>query len=101
MKIKLKTKEQLIEEFGFEKSIPGTSSFYNNLNYEWVITSIEERFLGKEIEVKKIEKETIVHPTLRKNYTHYSIVETHDFRLYWHELWFEHEEFIDEREFRI
>ncbi len=97
MIVKLKTLEKLIEEFGFKESFKGLE----DPSKKWFITNVERRMLGTKIEVEelKIEKiknlEVIPYP-----YTHYSKGDN-IINLYWHELWFEPEEFIDEREFRI
>ncbi len=91
MIVKLKTLEQLIEEFGFEEEDGGLfKTKYKN--YKWVISDLEMKYLGKEIEVENIG---FVH----SNYTHVSNKEKTI--LGWHELWFEPVEFIDESEFKI
>ena len=87
MKVKLKTAEQLIEEFGFE---------YNGYRYKtkfngmfWSINNSMLKYLGNEIEVKEF--------ILSINYTHKGLYT----EWYWHELWFEPNDFFKEDEFKI
>ena len=92
MIVRLKTIEQLIEEFGFE---------YNGYEYytttfdkmHWCISKTMLKQLGDEIEVEKFYE--------YNNYTHID----NRIRYLWHELWFEPKfvpiEFINEKEFEI
>ena len=91
MKVKLKTAEQLKEEFGFK---------FNGIYYEttfngmyWCISKMMFKQLGDEIEVEKLENDP--------DYTHYD----NNIGYLWHELWFEPVfmpiEFINEVEFEI
>ena len=83
MRVKLKTFDQLIEEFGFK--FDGTY---------WRINKIMLKYLGKEIEVEELENKNWI-------YTHYD----NEIKCYWHESWFEPVfipiEFINEDEFEI
>ena len=90
MIVKLKTLEQLEEEFGFEYDGCDYTTTFNGMF--WLINDLMFEQLGKEIEVEK-----------RKSwyYTHYD----NNIGYWWNELWFEPEfvsiEFINEDEFEI
>ena len=91
MKVKLKTAEQLKEEFGFEYNGSYYETTFNDMY--WIIGNSMFEQLGKEIKVE----ENIGNI----NYTHYG----DDIGYLWHELWFEPVftpiEFINEVEFEL
>ncbi len=91
MKVKLKTEEQLIEEFNFKKRDydMGLETFHDNK--KWVITPLQLKFLGKVVKVELIEG--------LPQYTH--IHEIDGLVLGLHELWFEPYKFIYKEEFEI
>ena len=93
MKVKLKTLEQLEEEFGFKFYESRYLTKFNNMDW-WIDKDMFE-YLGKEIEVKKIDGS--------RDYTHCGII--NHIKWGWHELWFEPEfvpiEFIKENEFEL
>ena len=85
MKVKLKTIEQLEKEFEFKYN-----GYYYTTNFNnWCITDLMLKYLGKEIEVKKLETYF--------DYTHYD----NEIKCYWHESWFEPNDFFKEDEFEI
>ncbi len=91
MKAKLKTLERLKKEFGFKEDVMGIALHAKYKNHRWFILKEEMKYLGKEIEVGEFTK--------KGNYTHIS--KGKNWVCYWHELWFEAEDFIDESEFNI
>ena len=98
MKVKLKTIEQLIEEFGFKSSGRDYRTNFNGMH--WHIHESMFRYLGNDVNVERLEEEI-------KKTTYYTHRNTDCGRhgWYWHELWFEPEfvpiEFINEDEFEI
>ena len=90
MKVKLKTLEQLKEEFGFEFNKLYCETCFNGMR--WIISYPMFKQLGKVIEVEKIDGD--------KDYTHCD-----NEGYLWHELWFEPVftpiEFINEDEFEL
>ena len=90
MIVKLKTIEQLIEEFGFEYDEECYTTEFNDMF--WFINNTMFKQLGKEIEVEKIEYDSF-------NYTHRGKI--NDIKWYWHKLWFEPNDFFKEDEFEI
>ena len=89
MMVKIKTAEQLIEEFGFKSSGKSYLIKYNDMN--WFISNTMSQHLGKIVEVEKIEDDV--------NYTHRGMI--NEFYWLWHELWFEPSDFFKEKEFEI
>ena len=91
MIVKLKTIEQLEEEFGFKFNGKYYTTIFNEML--WGISKTMFKQLDKEIEVEKLEDGI--------NYTHYD----NEIGCYWHESWFEPEfvpiDFIKEDEFEI
>ena len=91
MKVRLKTEEQLKEEFGFKFDGTYYETTFNNMS--WCINHLMLKYLGKEIEVEE-DIESI-------NYTHYG----DDIGYFWHELWFESKfipiDFIKKDEFEL
>ena len=92
MKVKLKTIEQLREEFGFNLDGRYYITKFNDMF--WRINSSMLKQLGKEIEVEELPYVS--------NYTHTGI---NEWKWVWHELWFEKEfkpiVFLDESEFEL
>ena len=92
MKRRLKTLEQLREEFGFKFDGYDYETTFNDM--DWMINDLKLEYLGHEIEVKELENKNWI-------YTHYG----DDVGCFWHELWFEPVftpiEFINENEFEL
>ena len=88
MKVKLKTLEQVLEEFEFK--IDGSGDYYNE---EWYIDRYMFKYFGKEIEVRENENEynSVYDYYLRKGYIIW----------FFHNSWFEPEEFFKKEEFEI
>ena len=91
MKVKLKTIEQLIEEFEFEYDGYDYTTTFNGMY--WLIDEVMIDYLGKEMEVEELYG--------YDNYTHKGLYT----EWYWHESWFEPVftpiEFINEVEFEL
>ena len=88
MKVKLKTLEQLKEEFGFKFDGTYYGTIFNNMS--WCIIIPMFKYLGNEMEIEKIDY-------MDKNYTHEDSI----INCLWHELWFEPNDFFKEDEFKI
>lgn len=93
LRVKLKTLEQLIQEFGFEPNIGGyyCTSFRKD---KWNINPAMIDLLGKHINV--------IHE--RQGYYTHRVINRLDDKYhgwYFHELWFDDDDFIEENEFML
>ena len=90
MKVKLKTIEQIANEFDTDynpKSLYGFHVYYND--EELYIHKDMFKYFGKEIEVEKI------------SYSRYTHKQTTGYKWGFHESWFMKEDFLKEEEFLI
>ena len=95
MKVRLKTIDQLKEEFGFKFDGYDYTTIFNNM--QWYINNEMFEYLGKELEVRELNDDDF---DMRNNYTHKDL----NIKYKWHELWFKQFvsiEFIKEDEFEI